>query len=93
MAAEGSDYGKIMPILNLVQEILDLIKKFSDIEWGKIKDEFEDFGNFIYDSYFTEEFGKRILDYILILILKNAKDVFREDLDAIWDELKVYKNK
>ncbi|WP_407451523.1 DUF6603 domain-containing protein [Fibrobacter sp.] len=91
LAAEGSDYGKIMPILNLVQEILDLIKKFSDIEWGKIKDEFEDFGNFIYDSYFTEEFGKRILDYILILILKNAKDVFREDLDAIWDELKVYK--
>jgi len=48
LAAEGSDYGKIMPILNLVQEILDLIKKFSDIEWGKIKDEFEDFGNFIY---------------------------------------------
>lgn len=91
LAAEGSDYGKIMPILNLVQEILDLIKKFSDIEWGKIKDEFEDFGNFIYDSYFTEEFGKRILDYILILILKNAKDVFRDDLNAIWDELKVYK--
>lgn len=87
LAAEG-DYGKIVPVLNIIQEILDLIKKFSDIEWGKIKDEFEDFGDFLYDSYFTEEFGKRILDYILILVLKNAKDVFKEDIDAFLDALK-----
>lgn len=93
LAAEGSDYGKIMPILSLIQEILDLIKKFSDIEWGKIKDECEDFGDFISSTYFTEEFGKRILDYILILILKNAKDVFRDDLNIIWDELKNYRDK
>lgn len=86
LAAEG-DYGKIMPILNIIQEILDLIKKFSDIEWGKIKDELGKFGDFLYDSYFTEEFGKRILDYILILVLKNAKDVFREDLNALLDAL------
>lgn len=91
LTAEGNDYGNIMPILNIIQEILDLIKKFSDIEWGKIKDEFKDFGDFIYSTYFTEEFGRRILDYILILVLKNAKDVFREDLNAIWDTLKEYK--
>ena len=91
LAAEG-DYGKIVPILNIIQELLDLIKKFSDIEWGKIKDELKGVGDFIYDSCFTEEFGKRILDYILILVLKNAKDVFKEDLNALLDGLKKCKD-
>lgn len=72
--------GQLKAIFDLVSETIDLIKKISDFEWEKLAKDCEDFGNFIKDKYFTEEFGRRILDYILILLLKNAKDVFADDV-------------
>ncbi len=71
--------GDIKAIFDLVSEIVDLIKKISDFEWKKLADDCEDFGKFIKDKYINEEFGRRVLDYILIILLKNAKDVFADD--------------
>lgn len=67
-------------VIDLVSEIIDLIKKISDFEWEKLAKDCEDFGKFIQDKYINEEFGRRVLDYLLILLLKNARDVFADDV-------------
>ena len=76
----GLDIDKIKDLFNQVKNVISLIKKFSDVEWKNIADDAEGFGEFINKTYFTEDFGKRILDYILILLLKNTKDVFRDEV-------------
>lgn len=71
---------KLMDMVDLVKQIVSVIKQISDFEWSSIAEDAEDFGKFIKESYFTKEFGKRLLDYILLLLLKNAKDVFSDDI-------------
>lgn len=77
---DGLDIDKIKDLFNQVKNVVSLIKKFSDVEWKNIADDAEGFGEFIKKTYFTENFGKRILDYVLILLLQNTKDVFRDDV-------------
>lgn len=72
--------GELKAVFDLVTEIVDLIKKISDFEWKKLADDCKDFGKFIQDKYINEDFGRRILDYLLILLLKNARDVFADDV-------------
>ena len=76
----GLDIDKIKDLFNQVKNVISLIKKFSNVEWKNIADDAEGFGEFINKTYFTEEFGKRILDYVLILLLKNTKEVFRDEV-------------
>lgn len=78
--------GKIKAVLDLIQEIITLVKKFSQIEWDSIARDFRNFGEFIQKSYMTEAFGKRILDYILILVLKSSKDVFMDDIKGLIEQ-------
>ncbi|WP_041917865.1 DUF6603 domain-containing protein [Fibrobacter succinogenes] len=75
--------GELKAIFDLVTEIVDLIKKIADFEWKKLADDCKDFGKFIKDKYINEDFGRRVLDYILILLLKNARDVFADDVKYI----------
>lgn len=72
--------GDIKALFDLVSEIVDLIKKIADFEWEKLAKDCKDFGNFIKDKYINEEFGRRVLDYVLVLLLKNAKEVFADDV-------------
>lgn len=96
---DGSNHLKrLKAIFELIQELFDLFKKFSDIEWNKIAAEGSDFGNFIRQNYVTEEFVKRLIDYVLITFLKNARDVFADDLEQLLEQGKenlenVLKNK
>lgn len=78
--------GELKALFDLVLEIVDLVKKIVDFEWKKLAEDCEDFGKFIQDKYFNEEFGRRVLDYILILLLKNAKDVFADDINSLIDD-------
>lgn len=78
ISVEGAK--KLMDLVDIVKNIISVIKQISEFEWSSIAQEASDFGKFIKDSYFTEDFGKRILDYILILLLKNAKEVFGDDI-------------
>ena len=78
--------GGLKEIIDLIQELFDFFKKISDIEWSKIVKESGDFGNFIKDNYFTEKFAKRIVDYILITFLKNAREVFADDLEWLLEQ-------
>lgn len=81
VSIEGVD--RILALIDMVQNIVTLIKKLSSFEWKAIADDAEEFGKFIKESYFTEQFGKRILDYILLLLFKNAKEVFSDDVHAL----------
>lgn len=77
---------RLKAIIKLVQVLFDLFKQFSNIEWEGIAAEGSDFGKFIKDSYFTEKFAKRIADYVLITFLKNARDVFADDLELLLEQ-------
>ena len=71
---------KISAIINLIKSLFELIEKISDIEWNKVFDEQKEFGRFIKNSCFTKEFCHRIVDYVLILFMENAKEVFADDI-------------
>lgn len=80
--ADG-DFAKLKAIIDLFVELFDLIKKITEIEWDKIVDEHKEFGKFIKETYFTKEFGKRLIDYVLITFMKNARAVFEDDVKQI----------
>ena len=82
---EKSPLNRLKAAFELIQKLFDLFKKLSDIEWNKIADETGDFGKFIKQNYITEEFAKRLVDYVLITFLKNAQDVFVDSLDELLD--------
>ena len=71
---------RLFKLIELVKDVISLVKKISSFEWNKIANDADGFGQFLKNTYFTEQFGKRILDYILILLLKNAKEVFYDDV-------------
>lgn len=71
---------RLFKLIDLVKDVISLVKKISSFEWNKIANDADGFGQFLKNTYFTEQFGKRILDYILILLLKNAKEVFYDDV-------------
>lgn len=75
--------GKLIALVNLFKELFDLIEKITDIEWSKVADEWDEFGKFVQDTYFTKEFGKRLVDYVLITFLKNIREVYEDDVKQI----------
>ena len=72
-------------LIDAVQEVVSIIRQFSSLEWESIADDAENFGDYINNTYLTKAFGKRILDYVLLLLLKHAKEVFLEDILALAD--------
>ncbi|SIN96294.1 DUF6603 domain-containing protein [Fibrobacter sp. UWB11] len=72
--------GPIKELLDIVMGIVEAIKEIADFEWNKLADDCNEFGEFLKNKYYNEDFGRRILDYILILLLKNARDVFADDV-------------
>lgn len=79
---------KVMELVDMVKTIVSTIKEISEFEWNSIVEDAEDFKDFITSTYFTKQFGKRVLDYILIQLLKNAKDVFSDDIHNLIASLK-----
>lgn len=67
--------------------IVNLVKTISDIEWEKISQEFDkavnDGAQNIQKQYLNKDFARKILDHILITLLKNAKDVFKDEIDFV----------
>lgn len=77
--------GPLKDLLDIVLGIVDLIKEISDFEWDKLANDCDEFGQFLKDKYINEEFGRRVLDYVLLLLLKNAKEVFADDINSLID--------
>ncbi|MDL2228320.1 hypothetical protein LJC30_05475, partial [Odoribacter sp. OttesenSCG-928-L07] len=74
-------------LINSVVEIIKLVKKFKDLEWGKMKDEFGDFFDYMEDTYFTKNFAERLFDHIIVVLLQNAKEVFADDISNIIEQI------
>lgn len=67
--------------------IVKLVKTISDIEWGKISEELESAGETIGKSFeeqfLNKQFARQVLDHIIMTILKNAKDVFKDEIEYV----------
>ncbi len=77
---------KLKAVFDLLNNLFKLIKSFRDIEWEKIINEAGDFGIYVKDT-----FADRFFDYILVTLLKNAREVYADDIEALvefGDELK-----
>jgi hypothetical protein len=84
------DFG-MEALIKLFDPTKDLVKaiiSFKDIEWDEFKNDSNDFGAFMEESCFNEEFAKRIFDHILVTVLKNAKEVFGKMLEDLGEQLK-----
>lgn len=70
-----------------VQTLLSIVKTLADIEWERVADEIygagKDMGQYVKDQFLTKEFARKVLDHILITLLKNAKDVFHDEIEYI----------
>lgn len=70
-----------------VISIVRLVKTVSDIEFDKIADELQDAsvsaGQSIKEQFLNKEFARKVLDHILITLLKNAKEVFKDEIEFV----------
>ena len=67
--------------------IVDLVKTASNAEWEEISKELESAGNTIGTSieeqFLNKQFARQILDHIIMTLLKNAKEVFKDEIDYV----------
>lgn len=78
------DYAAFVEVfMPATQSILKLVKALRDTEWDEIRREFESNGAEWIDEFDMKEFGRKILDYILVALLKNAKVIFKDEIDYI----------
>lgn len=93
-ASEINDDGKIeadeiaqlaLDVMPLVQEVVELVKAVSDIEWKAVAEDLSNsgkkFGEKIINDIFTKDFARKVLDHILMTLLKNAKVVFKDEIE------------
>jgi hypothetical protein len=70
-----------------IQALLSVVKNITDIEWERVADEIygagSDMGENFKEQFINKEFGRKILDHIVITLLKNAKDVFHDEIEFI----------
>lgn len=72
-------------VMPLVQEVVELVKAVSDIEWKAVAEDLsksgKDMGEKIINDIFTKDFARKVLDHILMTLLKNAKVVFKDEIE------------
>ena len=70
-----------------IKSIVDLVKTVSDVEWEEISKELASASNTVGQSveeqFLNKQFARQILDHILMTLLKNAKEVFKDEIDYV----------
>ena len=70
-----------------VQTLLSVVKSVADIEWDRVAEEMGNVGNDIKNNikeqFLTKEFARKVLDHILITLLKCGKDVFHDEIEYV----------
>lgn len=70
-----------------IKSIVDLVKTVSDVEWEEISKELASasntVGQSIEEQFLNKQFARQILDHILTTLLKNAKEVFKDEIDYV----------
>ena len=74
--------GEVMPLL---KEVMELVKLVSDVEWQAVAADLEksshDVAMSIKNEMLTKQFARKVLDHILMTLLKNAKVVFKDEIE------------
>ena len=83
---EADEIAKVASdVMPLVQEVVELVKAVSDIEWKAVAEDLsksgKDMGEKILNDIFTKDFARKVLDHILMTLLKNAKVVFKDEIE------------
>lgn len=83
---EADEIAKVASdVMPLVQEVVELVKAVSDIEWKAVAEDLsksgKDMGEKIMNDIFTKDFARKVLDHILMTLLKNAKVVFKDEIE------------
>lgn len=72
-------------LLPMIQEAVELVRLARDIEWKAVAADLEKSGanlaSHLKDEMLTKEFARQLLDHILITLLKNAKVVFKDEIE------------
>lgn len=70
-----------------IQNILTLVKDISNTEWSRVEAELNqsaaDVGTKVKNQFFSKDFARAILDHILVTLLKNAKVIFKDEIDYV----------
>ncbi len=83
---EADEIAKVASdVMPLVQEVVELVKAVSDIEWKAVAEDLsksgKDMGEKIINDIFTKDFARKVLDHILMTLLKNAQVVFKDEIE------------
>ena len=74
-------------VMPLVKEVVELVKAVSDIEWKSVAEDLsnsgKEMGEKIFNEILTKDFARKVLDHILMTLLKNAKVVFKDEIDFV----------
>ena len=75
---------KVVPrIVSIVQ----LTKSFSELEWKQVEkdlvDTAEGAGKSLKEQFLNKDFARRVLDHILVTLMRHAKDVFKDEIEFV----------
>jgi len=78
---DETDYAEILSSLyETLKDLVQLIKDFQDVEYSKIEDEIETLLGDSYSKFDFKDFAMDILEYIMITILRNGREVFSDEI-------------
>lgn len=85
---EADELAKVASdVMPLVKEVVELVKAVSDIEWKAVAEDLsnsgKEMGEKIFNEILTKDFARKVLDHILMTLLKNAKVVFKDEIDFV----------
>lgn len=72
-------------LIPLIQEVVELVRLVSDVEWNAVAADLDksnkDIALFVKNELITKDFARKVLDHILVTLLKNAKVVFKDEIE------------
>lgn len=79
-------------ILALIKNTVDMVKAFKKLGDMQLDATKKDWEKFVKESNFEKDFPKRLFDHVVSVFMRNASEVFSDDIkqlkDALKDELK-----
>ena len=79
--AEETDYAEILSSLyDTLKDLIQLIKDFQEVEYSKIEGEIKTLLGDSYSKFDFKDFAMDILEYIMITILRNGREVFSDEI-------------
>ena len=78
------DYSELAETLyKSVQDLMQLVRNFQDVEFGKISKELEDLLGEAYEQFNLKELVMSLLEYIFITLLRNGREVFADEIKYV----------